>query len=81
MEFLDGGKWEIHFPVLFSGNVAQLMNLMGLLIFSIKLGGGGRVYRHLRSGKTEVVTHRSLYVDKHATCDFKISSPVTVYLL
>ena len=41
MEFLDGGKWEIHFPVLFSGNVAQLMNLMGLLIFSIKLGGGG----------------------------------------
>ena len=34
VEFLDGGKWEIHFPVLFSGNVAQLMNL-------IKLGGGG----------------------------------------
>ena len=32
MEFLDGGKWEIHFPVLFSGNVAQLMNLMGLSI-------------------------------------------------
>ena len=58
------------------------MNFNGLLIFPIKLGGGGgRVYRHLRSGKTEVVTHRSLYVNKHATCDFKISSPVTVYLL
>ena len=24
MEFLDGGKWEKHFPVLFSGNMAQL---------------------------------------------------------
>ena len=41
VEFLDGGKWEIHFPVLFSGNVAHLMNLMGLLIFPIKLGGEG----------------------------------------
>ena len=24
VEFLDGGKWEKHFPVLFSGNMAQL---------------------------------------------------------
>ena len=22
VEFLDGGKWEKHFPVLFSGNMA-----------------------------------------------------------
>ena len=34
-----------------------------------------RVSRHPRYG--EVVTHRNLYVNKHATCDFKISSPVT----
>ena len=26
VEFLDGGKWEKHFPVLFSGNMAQLRN-------------------------------------------------------
>ena len=36
VEFLDGGKWKNHFPVLFSGNMAQLMNFMGLLIFPIK---------------------------------------------
>ena len=29
VEFLDGGKWKKHFPVLFSGNMAQLMNLWG----------------------------------------------------
>ena len=26
VEFLDGGKCEKHFPVLFSGNMAQLRN-------------------------------------------------------
>ena len=29
VEFLDGGKWKKHFPVLFTGNMAQLMNLWG----------------------------------------------------
>ena len=55
------------------------MNFMGLLIFPFKRGG--RVSRHPRSEKAEVVTHGDLYVNKHATCDFKISSPVTVSLL
>ena len=36
VEFLEGGKWKQHFPVLFSGNMAQLMNFMGLLIFPFK---------------------------------------------
>ena len=31
--------------------------------------------------EAEVVTHGNLYVNKHATCDFKISYPVTVSLL
>ena len=30
MEFLDGGKWKKHFTVLFSGNMTQLMNFMGM---------------------------------------------------
>ena len=38
---------------------------------------GGRVSRHPRSGKAEVVAHGDLNVNKHATCDFNIS-PVTV---
>ena len=36
VEFFDGGKWKKHFPVLFSGHMAQLMNFMGLLIFPFK---------------------------------------------
>ena len=32
---------------------------------------GGRVSRYLRSRKAQVVTHGNLYVNKHATCDFK----------
>ena len=44
------------------------MNFMGLLIFPFKRGG--RVSRHPRSEKAEVVTHGDLYVNKHATCDF-----------
>ena len=36
LEFLDGGRWKNHFPVLFSGNTAQLMIFMWLLIFPIK---------------------------------------------
>ena len=36
VEFLDGGKWKKYFPVLFSGNMAQLINFMGLLIFPFK---------------------------------------------
>ena len=39
MEFLDGGKWKKHFPVLFPGNMAQLMDFVGLFILPIKLGG------------------------------------------
>ena len=26
VEFLDGGKWRQHFPVLFYGKIAQLIN-------------------------------------------------------
>ena len=78
MKFLDGGKWEQHFPVLFSGSIAQFTNFMGLLIFPFKRGG--RVFRHPQSGKAEVVTHGNLKVKKHATCDFKISFPVAVSL-
>ena len=79
VEFLDGGKWKKHFPVLYSGNMAQLMNLWGYCYFlSNKVG---RVSRHLRYGKAEVVTLGNLYVNKHATFDFKISSPVTVSLV
>ena len=70
---------EKYCPVLFSGNMAQLMNFIGLLIFPSN--EEGRVSRHPRSGKAEVVTHGNLYVNKHATCDFKISSYVTVSLL
>ena len=35
---------------------------------------GDRVSRHLRSGKAEIVTLGTLYVNKHATSEFKISS-------
>ena len=42
---------------------------------------GGTVSRHPRYGKAEVITHGNLKVNKHATCDLKISSPVTVSLL
>ena len=79
VEFLDGGKWKKHFPVLFSGNMAQLMNLWGYWYFLSNKRG--RVSRHPRYGKAEVITLGNLYVNKHATCDFKISSPVTVSLL
>ena len=71
VEFLDGWKWKKHFPVLLSGNMAQLMNLRGNWYFL--LNTGGRVSRHPRYRKAEVVTLRNLYVNKHATCDFKIS--------
>ena len=54
VEFIDGEKWKKHIPVLFSGDMAQLMNFMRLLIFPFK--GGGRVSCHPRSGKTEVIT-------------------------
>ena len=36
---VESGKKYV--PVLFSGNMAQLMNFMALLIFPFKLGGGG----------------------------------------
>ena len=49
VEFLDGGKWEKHFPVLFSGNMG---------------GGGGRVSPHPRYGKAEVLTLGNLYVNE-----------------
>ena len=75
VEFLDGGKWKQHFPVFFFGKTAQFMNFMGVLIFPFKREG--RVSRHPRSAKAGII-HWKLYVNKHATCDFKISSPVTV---
>ena len=53
VEFFDGGKWKKHFPVLFSGHMAQLMNFMGLLIFPFKWGG--RFSRHPRSKKTKLL--------------------------
>ena len=36
VEFLDGGKRKKHFTVLFSGNMTQLMNFMGLSMFLFK---------------------------------------------
>ena len=79
VEFLDGGKWKKHFPVLFSGSMAQLMNLWGYWYFLSNKGG--RVSYNPQYGKAEFVTLENLYVNKHATCDFEISSPVTVSLL
>ena len=49
--------------------------------FQIRGGGGERVSHHPRSGKAEVVIHGNLYVNKHATCDFTISSLATASLL
>ena len=49
--------------------------------FQIRGEGGGRVSHHPRSGKAEVVTHGNLYVNKHSTCDFTISSLATASLL
>ena len=84
VEFLDGGKWEKHFPVLFSGNMAQL-RISRTFDISYQTreggGGGGIISRHPRYGKAEVLTLGNLYVNEHVTCDFKSSSPVTVYLL
>ena len=54
------------------------MNFMGLLILPFKWGGQSS--RHPRSGKAKVVTHGNLNVNKHATCDFKISSPFSFLL-
>ena len=39
MEFLAGGKWKKHFPVLFSGNMAQLMNFYGPIDVSYQIKG------------------------------------------
>ena len=41
VEFLDGGKWEKHFPVLFSGNMAQLRISRTFDISYQTRGGGG----------------------------------------
>ena len=41
----------------------------------------GRISRHPRYGKAEVLTLGNLYVNELVTCDFKSSSPVTVSLL
>ena len=73
VEFLDGGKWEQHFPVLLSGNIAQFTNFMELLILPFKRGG--RVSRHPLSSKAEVVTHWNLKVKKHATSPFLSQFP------
>ena len=40
-EFLDGGKWEKHFLVLFSGNMAQLRISRTFDISYQTRGGGG----------------------------------------
>ena len=42
VEFLDGGKWEKHFPVLFSGNMAQL-RISGTFDICYQTKGGGEV--------------------------------------
>ena len=68
------------FQSYFLEKLAQLMNLWGYWYF-LSNNYKGRVSRHPRYGKAEVVTLGNLYVNKHATCDFKISSPVTVSLL
>ena len=81
VEFLGGGKWEKHFPVLFSGNMAQLRISRTFDISYQTRGGGGRISRHPRYGKAEVLTLGNLYVNELVTCDFKSSSPVTVSLL
>ena len=46
-------------------------------------GGGGAEFPVIRVmyGKDEVLTLGNLYVNEHVTCDFKSSSPVTVFLL
>ena len=68
-----------HFPVLFSGNVAQLMNFMGLLTFPFKWRGqsfpSSTVWKRRSCYKRELVR-------QHA-CDMwiKISCPATVSLL
>ena len=42
VEFLDGGKWEKHFPVLFSGNMAQLrISRTFDISYQTREGGGG----------------------------------------
>ena len=41
----------------------------------------GPIFPSSAVSKNQVVTHMSLDVNKHATCDFKISFPVTVSLL
>ena len=41
VEFLDGGKWEKHFPVLFFGNMAQLRISRTFDISYQTRGGGG----------------------------------------
>ena len=59
----------------------------GAIDISFQIRGGGegggrkRVSHHPRSGKAEVVIHGNLYVNKHATCDFTISSLATASLL
>ena len=42
VEFLDGGKWEKHFPVLFSENMAQL-RISGTFDICYQTKGGGGV--------------------------------------
>ena len=88
MEFLDGGKWKYIFQSYFWKHGA-VNECYGSIDISFQMrgggggggGGGGRVSLHPRSGKAEVVSYSNLYVNKHVTCDFKISSPVTVSLL
>ena len=53
VEFFDGGRWKKHFPVSFSGDMAQLMNFVGLLIFPFKWGD--RFSRRPRSKKTKLL--------------------------
>ena len=52
-EFLEGGERKKHFPVLFSGKIAQLMNLWGYWYFLSKKGD--RVSSHPRSGKPKLL--------------------------
>ena len=80
--FLRGISWRWRAEKTFSSLIfwknSTVNEFMGLLIFPFKKGG--QSFQSSAVWKAEVVTHGNLYVNKHATCYFKISSPVTVSL-
>ena len=79
VEFLDGGKWKKHFPVLFSENMPQLMNFMGLLIFPFKWGG--QIFPSSAIWKSRSCYTWELKRQQARDMWLQISSPVAVSLL